>query len=129
MSGRTLVQYYFYKNCSSSASSSVQLEVVLTGTVGGKSRVPLSNITFTGGVMNRPCVDIKSPAAQLYNLRNTPDPLDKGNYVRLGLRGITKETLAYVPLLAALLLRTSTGTVLHSTDMHTAALRCCAACH
>jgi hypothetical protein len=54
LSGRTLVQFYLYKNCSSKQSSSVQLEVNLTQSEKpAGQRVPVDNYNLTGRVFTR----------------------------------------------------------------------------
>jgi hypothetical protein len=51
LTGRTLVQFYLYKNCSQKQSSSVQLELNLTRSVRPNgARTPVENYTLTGGV-------------------------------------------------------------------------------
>uniref|UniRef100_A0A383W6I8 Uncharacterized protein n=1 Tax=Tetradesmus obliquus TaxID=3088 RepID=A0A383W6I8_TETOB len=80
LAGRTLVQFYLYKNCTSKQSASVQLEVNLTKSDSPSGpRVPVDNYNLTGGVFTMNCQGLLTPGNTLFQLQKTDNP--GSNYI------------------------------------------------
>lgn len=72
LTGRTLVQFYLYKNCSSKQSSSVQLELNLTSSATRNGpRTPVENYNLTGGVFTNNCQGLLLPGNTLFLLQKS----------------------------------------------------------